>query len=285
MRQKMFEQIPNDSASALEFRRVSLGFDGRRVLDDISFTLGHNQMIVITGNSESGKSVLLHTAIGLLRPDEGRVLVNGVDLGDLSEAQLLDLRGARMGITFQEDTLFTALTVFDNTAYRLTERGWDDNRIDAAVAEMLRFVGLEGDADKLPEELSVGMRRRLELARALIGYPPLMLFDEPTAGLDPINARMILDLIIRARDIHKISCLLVSKELHQIAYLANHCATSEPGGDVRIQSGFGRQAPVVQVMLLERGRVAFFGDHGEFQSSDVPAVSRFKNTEVVAAAR
>ena len=129
-----------------------------------------------------------------------------------------------MGMVFQEDSLFTGLSVYENAAYRLEEHGWSEEEIERAVREALRFVGLDGEENKFPEELSGGMKRRLEIARALIGWPRIMLFDEPTMSLDPIVAFKVLDLIIRARDMKQISSLYVTKKTHEIPYLANFCA-------------------------------------------------------------
>ena len=151
---------------AVEFRRVSISFDDRRALDDISFSLERGQMICITGVSGSGKSLLLRMASGLLAPDEGDVLIEGCTIGGMGEQALLALRSATMGIVFQEQSLFTGMTVYENTAYRLVEHGWPDEDTQRAVKEILSFVGLEQEADKLPEELSIGMGRRLEFARA-----------------------------------------------------------------------------------------------------------------------
>jgi phospholipid/cholesterol/gamma-HCH transport system ATP-binding protein len=257
---------------AIEFRDVSLDFDEKRVLTDASFRLEPNQMIIITGRSNSGKSVLLHLAIALLRPSEGRILVTGREIETMTETELLGLRSSDMGIAFQEDTLFTGLTVFENTAYRLYEHNWPEPDIEAAVHEILRFVGLEQDIEKLPEELSIGMRRRLEIARALVGWPPIMLFDEPATGLDPINNKVIMDLVIRARDLHKISILMVTKELHEIRYLATHHAVEGAPGDVRIIDGVPGDAPPITVMVLEEGKIVFEGGLDEFEDSDLPAV-------------
>ena len=131
-----------------------------------------------------------------------------------------------MGMVFQEDSLFTGLPVYENAAYRLEEHGWSEEEIERAVKEVLRFVGLDGEEEKFPEELSGGMKRRLEIARALIGWPRIMLFDEPTMSLDPLAAIKVLDLILRARDINQISSLYVTKKIHEIHYLANFCATA-----------------------------------------------------------
>jgi len=269
----------NPEAPAIEFRNVCLRFDDKPVLQNVSFTLYKGQMIVITGDSASGKSVLLHLAIGLLQPTSGHILINGLAIDDLRERELLQLRSNSMGIAFQEDTLFTGLSVFENAAYRLSEHQWDEEEMDRATMEILHFVGLEHDGEKLPEELSMGMRRRLEIARALVGWPAIMLFDEPTSGLDPINARLVLDLIIRARDIHHISSLHVTKEMHQIPYLANHYALQDSPETVAIQKGVLPGAPQLKVMLIEQGKVAFFGSDAEFETSTLPAVSQFKNPQ------
>jgi phospholipid/cholesterol/gamma-HCH transport system ATP-binding protein len=256
----------------IEFKDVSMGFDEKRALDDVSFRLDSNQMVIITGRSNSGKSVLLHLAIGLSRPTEGQILVEGRPVHTMSESELLQLRSADMGIAFQEDTLFTGLSVFENAAYRLYEHDWPEAEVEAAVHEILRFVGLERDIEKLPEELSIGMRRRLEIARALVGWPKIMLFDEPATGLDPINNKMIMDLVIRARDLHSISILMVTKELHEIRYLSTHHAVEDEPGTVRIVEGVPTTGPRIKVMVLEEGKIVFAGAPAEFESSDLPAI-------------
>src|SRR5690349_4874453 len=204
---------------AIEFENVYLSFDGYLALNNVSLKLARGEMIVLTGISGSGKSVLLRVAMGLLRPDAGRVLIEGREIEHLKEPALIDIRGRLMGMVFQEDSLFTGLSVFDNAAYRLAEHGWSEEKIEQAVKEVLQFVGLEGEEEKFPEELSGGMKRRLEIARALVGWPQIMLFDEPTMSLDPLAAAKVLDLIIRARDINFISSLYVTKKIHEIDYL------------------------------------------------------------------
>ena len=267
--------------AAIEFRHVSISFEDERALDDISFRLGRGQMICITGVSGSGMSVLLRLAAGLLRPDEGQIFVEGREIEGLDEQELLALRSASMGIVFQEQSLFTGMSVYDNTAYRLDEHGWPEEDTERAVSEILSFVGLEEDIDKLPEELSIGMRRRLEFARALVGWPKIMLFDEATSGLDPINARAILDLVIRARDIHQISSIYVTKELHEIPYLADRFAVKGDSGEITIRNvrasadrPASGEANGVSVLVLEEGRAVFSGAPAEFESSDLPAVTR-----------
>lgn len=269
-------------APAIAFRHVSLSFDEKPALVDVSFELQRRQMICVTGLASSGKSVLLRLAIGILRPDAGQIEIEGQRVDGLNENELLAIRGHSMGLAFQEDTLFTSLSVYDNAAYRLDEQGWPEDETDRAVTEILRFVGLENDAEKLPEELSIGMRRRLEIARALIGWPPIMLYDEPASGLDPINAKRILDLIIRARDLHEISSLYVTKELHEITYLASHYASEDEAGRVAIGQGVRGQAPETKVLLLDAGQVAFFGGVAEYKASKQPAVTRMTDVKLPA---
>ena len=259
-------------APAIEFRHVSLSFDGKAALRDVSFTLRRGQMICVTGASGSGKSVLLRLAIGFHKPDGGQIFVGGREIEALGEDELLAIRGGLMGVVFQEESLFTGLNVYENVAYRPAEHGWAEGETEQAVREALKFVGLEDDMEKLPEELSGGMKRRLEIARAFVGWPSIMLFDEPTAGLDPLNEAQVLDLVIRARDLHGISSLVVTKQLHQIPYLATHRATEDTKGNVVIREAATTEAPDVKVMFLHKGRVAFFGTPEEFAANTSPEV-------------
>ncbi|HSQ19592.1 MAG TPA: ATP-binding cassette domain-containing protein [Blastocatellia bacterium] len=263
---------------ALEFRNVSLSFDEKRVLNDINFTLERGEMVFITGVAGSGKSVLMRLAVALEAADSGQVLVEGRDVGRLDEVELLELRANRMGIVFQEDSLFTSLTVYDNVAYRMSEHGVPEAETDKAVMEVLRFVSLDECAEMLPGELSGGMRRRLEIARALIGWPSIMLFDEPAAGLDPLTSIKVLDLIVRARDIYGISSLYVTKKLDEIPYLATHRARKTEDG-VIIEEATGENAPATRVMVLDAGRIVFTGSVAEFESSSLPEVVRLTHAE------
>ena len=228
-----------------------MSFDDHQVLHDISFKLERGDMLVVTGVSGSGKSVLLRLAMGLLKPDSGQIFIEGREIENLNESDLLDIRGGLMGMVFQEDSLFTGLPVYENAAYRLEEHGWTEEEIERAVAEVLRLVGLDGEEQKFPEELSGGMKRRLEIARALIGWPRIMLFDEPTMSLDPLAALKVLDLVIRARDINHISSLYVTKKIYELDYLAND---------------------KTRVMVLKDGRVVFSGYVQEFKTSELPAI-------------
>ena len=262
----------NAQTPAIEFRDVTLSFDDRVVLNDISFTLDRGEMILLTGASGSGKSVLLRLAIGLLKPDSGQIFIEGKEIEKLDEEQLIDLRGGLMGMVFQEDSLFTGLPVYENAAYRLEEHHWSEDEIDRAVVEVLRFVGLEGEESKFPEELSGGMKRRLEIARALIGWPRIMLFDEPTMSLDPLAALKVLDLVIRARDINQISSLYVTKKIHEIQYLARYRAEADSQGEIKTAEAPSTRLPKTRVLVLEDGRIVFDGSAMEFAKSDLPAI-------------
>lgn len=257
---------------AIEFRNVSLSFDNTAALKGVSFTLNRGEMILLTGVSGSGKSVLLRLALGLLQPDSGEILIEGQEIQALDESALVTLRGGVMGMVFQEDSLFTGLPVYENAAYRLEEHGWTEDEIERAVAEVLRFVGLEGEENKFPEELSGGMKRRLEIARALIGWPRIMLFDEPTMSLDPLAALKVLDLVLRARDINQISSLYVTKKIHEIPYLANYRAETLTNSELRIVEAPATNLPKTRVIVLEEGRIAFDGSAAEFARSELKVI-------------
>lgn len=261
-----------DDRPAIEFRDVSVSFGDTAALTDISFVLNQGKMILVTGISASGKSVLLRLAMGLLKPDAGQILIEGREIQQLEESELIDLRGGLMGMVFQEDSLFTGLPVYENAAYRLEEHGWSEAEIARSVAEVLRFVGLEGEENKFPEELSGGMKRRLEIARALIGWPRIMLFDEPTMSLDPLAALKVLDLVIRARDINHISSLYVTKKIHEFDYLANFRAETGANGEIRIVKALPTAPLNTTVMVLEEGRIAFHGSVADFEKSDLKVV-------------
>jgi phospholipid/cholesterol/gamma-HCH transport system ATP-binding protein len=272
-------EMETNNIPAIEFRDVSLSFDEKRVLTNINFKLERGEMVFITGVSGSGKSVLLHLAMALEPPDSGQVLIEGQDVGLLDEDELLNLRGGRMGIVFQEDSLFTGLSVYENVAFRLSEHGVTEAEIEKTVMEVLRFVGLDQDAERLPEELSGGMRRRLEIARALVGWPSIMLYDEPASGLDPLTAIQVLDLIIRARDIYGISSLYVTKKLDEIPYLATHRARRSADG-VTIEEVISKETmPRTRMIVLDAGQIVFTGNVPEFESSSLPAVSRLTHAD------
>src|SRR5689334_11363256 len=262
----------NSPAPAIEFRNVTVSFDDNVALKNVSLTLKQGEMILMTGVSGSGKSVLLRSAMSLLKPDCGQILVEGKEIQDLDESELVLLRGRLMGMVFQEDSLFTGLPVYENAAYRLEEHGWSEDEIKKAVAEVLCFVGLEGEESKFPEELSGGMKRRLEIARALIGWPRIMLFDEPTMSLDPMAALKVLDLVIRARDINQVSSIYVTKKMHEIHYLATYRAETLSNGEIKIAEAPAANLPKTRVIVLDGGMIVLDGTAAEFATSELQVI-------------
>src|ERR1700731_5431930 len=209
------------SECAIEFDDVSIAFDEKVVLSDISFRLAHGETKAIFGVAGSGKSTLLKLAIGLLRPDSGRIYVLGEEVTAMSERELFELR-RRVGIVFQERALFDSLKVYENVAFRLIEEGISAEEIERRVREVLHFVELERTYDMFPSELSGGMRRRVAIARAIITEPEVLLYDSPTGGLDPVTSNTIVELIVKQRDVYKTSALMVPHRLQDAFTMATH---------------------------------------------------------------
>jgi len=209
----------------LEMKNVVKYYGDTAVLNGISFSVFHGETKIIIGASGSGKSTILKLIMGLDKPDAGRIFVEGEDITKFNERQLVSVR-QKIGMVFQESALFDSLTVRENVAYRLYELGVDEDEIDAKVRQSLGFVGLEEAIDKMPAELSGGMKRRVALARALIGEPEIMLYDEPTAGLDPVTSKKINELIITLRDIKSVTGVFVTHRMRDAFTLATEYATN-----------------------------------------------------------
>jgi phospholipid/cholesterol/gamma-HCH transport system ATP-binding protein len=219
-------QVTADSAGpgtvAIEFENVSIAFEERQILDGISFQLMHGETKAIFGVAGSGKSTILKLALGLLKPDSGRIVVLGEEVTSMTEDQLFELR-RRVGIVFQESALFDSLTVRENVAFRLYEEGKvPEDEIDKRVREALSFVELENTVDMYPSELSGGMRRRVGIARTIITHPEVLLYDSPTGGLDPVTSNTIIELVVKQRDVFKISSLLVTHRLQDAFTMGTH---------------------------------------------------------------
>src|SRR6266853_285016 len=209
------------SAEAIHFEDVSLAFDDRQVLDRISFRLAHGETKALVGVAGSGKSTILKLALGLMKPDSGRIYVLGQEVTQMSEKDLFTLRG-RIGMVFQESALFDSFTVRENVAFRLIEDGnIPEDEIERRVREALSFVELEHTVDMFPSELSGGMRRRVAIARAIITQPEVILYDSPTGGLDPITSTRIIELVVKQRDVYKTSALLVTHRLQDAFTMAS----------------------------------------------------------------
>jgi len=262
----------------IEFRNVHKSFDDEVILDGISFRIDNGETKIILGASGSGKSTILKLILGLISPEAGEIIIDGRNITTLTERELVAIRRG-IGMVFQEGALFDSLSVRENVGYRLYEMGdADENVIDEAVRRELSFVGLEDAIDKMPAQLSGGMKRRAGLARALLGSPPVVLYDEPTAGLDPVTKRTILDLMIRLRDLENVTSVFVTHDLHAAAIMANEYADMEEDGNVRFMplTDAARLARNRYIML-QGGSICFEGDYRELTQSENPYVKKFVN--------
>ena len=242
----------------IAFKDVRIGFDEGDVLRGISFEVWPGETKVLLGESGSGKTILMKMAAGLMRPDSGRICVMGQDLAELPERELLDFR-RQIGFVFQEGALFDSLTVEENVAFRLMEENMDDAEIEARVREVLRFVEMEAAIEKFPEELSGGMRRRVSIARALASRPPLIFYDSPTAGLDPVTSQTIITLILRRRDLQGVTSLLATHRVQDAFGLANFRLDEASGRVVPLGAEERASVPPTNVLVLRDGQVYFEG--------------------------
>lgn len=260
---------------AVEFRDVSLSFDDRKILDGLSFKVQKGESKIILGGSGGGKSTTIKLILGLLKPDEGRILVDGEDITDYTEAEMMKVR-KKIGMIFQEGALFDSLSVYDNVAYRLHEQGVPEDEVEQEVRRMLQFVNLEDAIDKMPIELSGGMRRRVGIARALVGGPKIVMFDEPTAGLDPPTARTICELAIKLRDLEDVSSMFVTHEMNNVAYLTQEYAVVNDMGDVVFEREGERLCLVnTKVLMLRNGKIIFEGTDEALHRTEDAYIQRF----------
>jgi phospholipid/cholesterol/gamma-HCH transport system ATP-binding protein len=216
--QQHVEPVPGEPL--ISFRDVHISFDEGDVLRGISFDVAPGETKVLLGETGTGKTIVMRLAAGLILPDDGQVLVMGHDISEMPEKELLNFR-RQIGFVFQEGALFDSLTVADNVSFRLREEAMDEAEIEQRVREALRFVELEQAIEKFPAELSGGMRRRVSIARALVDRPPVVLYDSPTAGLDPVTSQTIITLILRGRDLQDVTSLLATHRVQDAFGLAN----------------------------------------------------------------
>ena len=260
---------------AIEFRDVELAFDDQLILDRVSFSVHRGQTRIVLGGSGTGKSTIINLILGLIKPDGGQVLINGEDISEFDDAEMMRIRKT-VGMVFQEGALFDSLSVYDNVAYRLHEARVPEDEVEHEVRRMLNFVNLEDAIDKMPVELSGGMRRRVGIARALVGNPNIVLFDEPTAGLDPPTARTICELAIKLRDIEDVSSIFVTHEMNNVEFISGEYAVIDPNGEVHFEaSGNSFCLANTCVMMLRDGEIFFEGREDELMTSDDPYIRRF----------
>jgi phospholipid/cholesterol/gamma-HCH transport system ATP-binding protein len=246
-------------APAVAVEHVSYAFDDFVVLRDVSFTVPRGSMTMLLGASGAGKSVLLKLILGLLRPDSGTISVNGERIDRMPEQLLLGLR-SDIGMVFQENALFDSLTVAENVGFRLQDSAnFSNEDVDARVAEVLGFVGLTGYEERMPSALSGGQRRRVGIARAMASKPGLLLFDDPTTGLDPVIASNVDDEIVKLRDLEHVTSIFVTHQIRDAFYVARHEAVAT-GGEIDIRESATERA---RFLVLHEGRIFFEGTGAE----------------------
>ena len=263
-----------DLEPIVSIRGVELAFD-RPVLRGVSFDLQPGSTKIVLGGSGSRKTTILRVILGLLRADAGSVLVDGTEVSGLSEDELRPVR-LKIGMVFQEGALFDSLTVGENVGYRLrSDGGMEDEEIQARVREVLGFVGLEPFYERMPSELSGGQRRRVALARALAPGPRIMLYDEPTTGLDPITATTISDLIVKVRDLDGVSSIIVTHQLRDAFNVARTFVFREGGEDVFNRIDDVETLAGTEFLMLREGQVQFEGSAHDLQASKDPYLREF----------
>lgn len=249
------------------FDDVSLAFDDAVVLRNISFTLLAGHTKIILGASGSGKSTTLKLILGLLTPDSGVIYVNGRRIDRMSEAELMAVR-TDLGMVFQEGALFDSLTVAENVGYKLYEETrMPADEVRDRVEEVLGFIGLGEYIDRMPSELSGGQRRRVAIARAMAAKPRLLLYDEPTTGIDPITAITVDDEIIKLRDFENVSSILVTHQLRDAFYVATHEAVRRDDGLILIRPADEYKCEEAEFIMLKEGRIAFEGHAAELRAA------------------
>jgi phospholipid/cholesterol/gamma-HCH transport system ATP-binding protein len=256
---RLDQVLQEPGAPVVLLDHVSLSFDEKVILRDISFTLIGGHTKIILGASGAGKSLTLKIILGLLKADTGVVWVNGRRVDQLDEQDLMAVR-ANVGMVFQEGALFDSLTVRENVGYRLYEEtDMPLDVVDERVREVLGFVGLGEFIDRMPSALSGGQRRRVAIARAMASKPKILLYDEPTTGLDPITALTVDDEIIKLRDLENVSSIMVTHQLRDAFYVATHCAVPE-NGRIRIVPADERKAREAEFVMMRDGVLMFEGD-------------------------
>jgi phospholipid/cholesterol/gamma-HCH transport system ATP-binding protein len=267
--------MPADtSAPAVVFDKVSFAFDDHVVLRDTSFVVPRGSMRILLGASGAGKSVVLKLILGLMRPDAGTIHVNGERVDRLRERDFMRIRGD-IGMLFQETALFDSLTVAENVGYRLREEMHQpEDQVLSRVSEVLGFVGLGEYMERMPSELSGGQKRRVAIARAMAARPDLLLFDDPTTGLDPIIATSVDDEIVKLRDLEHVTSILVTHQIRDAFYVAQHRA-ERSAGHLQIVDATADEAARVTFMVLHDGRVYFEGSGEELLASQDEYLKEF----------
>jgi phospholipid/cholesterol/gamma-HCH transport system ATP-binding protein len=272
-RSPALEEALGPGSPIVVFDRVSLAFDDNVVLREISFMLIKGRTKIFLGASGSGKSTILKLILGLLKPDDGVIWVNGERIDRLSEGNLMKVR-ADLGMVFQEGALFDSLTVAENVGYKLLEEGIPDEQVWVRVDEVLGFIGLAEFAGRMPSDLSGGQRRRVAIARAMAYKPRILLYDEATTGLDPVTADTVDDEIIKLRDLEEISSIVVTHQLRDAFRIATHEAVRD-AGEIRVVEADAVKAREAEFIMLKDGGIHFEGNAAELRASRDPYIRFF----------
>ena len=263
-----------EGSPIIVFDKVTLAFDDKVILRDVSFTLLTGHTKIFLGASGAGKSTILKLILGLLKPDEGIIWVNGERVDEMDEQELMKVR-TDLGMVFQEGALFDSLTVAENVGYKLYEESdMPLEEVRRRVEEVLGFVGLSEHIDKMPSELSGGQRRRVAIARAMSFKPRILLYDEPTTGLDPITADTIDNEIIKLRDLENVSSIVVTHQLRDAFRIATHEAIRE-NDKIDVVLADEKKAEEAEFIMLRDGRIAFEGHAAELRQSSDPYLKAF----------
>ncbi len=263
-RSPLLDEALGPGGPIIVFDNVSLAFDEKEILRNVSFTLKTGHTKIFLGASGAGKSTILRLILGLLKPDSGSIFVNGERVDNMREDDLMKVRGD-LGMVFQEGALFDSLTVRENVGYKLFEESDAPIKdVNERVNEVLGFVRLGDFIDRMPSELSGGQRRRVAIARAMTAKPRILLYDEPTTGLDPITALTIDEEIIKLRDIEGVSSIVVTHQLRDAFFIAEHMAVKN-GDNVKFEKASARKAEEAEFIMLKDGGIGFEGSAGELR--------------------
>jgi phospholipid/cholesterol/gamma-HCH transport system ATP-binding protein len=263
----------------IEFRDVSLAFGPKVVLDGVSFRVRPGEMKVILGQSGSGKSTILRLSLGLLKPDAGQIFISGEEISQLDEDELNHIR-QKMSIVFQEGALFDSLSVYDNIAYRPHELGWPEDRVERRVQEVLDFAQLSGVAEALPGSLSGGTQRLVAIARAIVDYPEIILFDEPTVGLDPPTVHRLCQAAIRLRDIDGVTSMFVTHRLSDVRYLASNYAVKTSDGRTELRAEDKSLCLFnTKFIVINEGKVVFDGTDEQLWAAEDQFLREFTHDD------
>jgi len=268
-RPPLLEEALGPGGPIVVFDHVRLSFDEKVILNDVSFTLKTGHTKIFLGASGAGKSTILRLILGLLKPDDGQIFVNGERVDNMSEDAMMAVRGD-LGMVFQEGALFDSLSVRENVGYKLFEElNWKPADANQRVEEVLGFIGLGEFIDRKPSELSGGQRRRVAIARAMAAKPRILLYDEPTTGLDPITSITVDEEIIKLRDIEGVSSIVVTHQLRDAFFVAEHTALRHAGNGNEL--AFAKASPEkcdeAEFIMLRDGKIAFEGNAGELRAA------------------